>query len=309
MLSLYKLEIFAAVIQEGSFSAAAKRLPMTQPAVSQHIQDLEAALGTQLFNRNRRGAILTPAGEVLYDYTQRILTLISEAESAVTAVDTLSGGQVSIMATPGINVYLLPNWISAFRTKYPNLGVSLQTGITQEVANTVATQSVDLGFVEGELDGISLPAVGMCVLREIDMLLVVGREHPWAARDRIEPTELNEMPFITRQPYSRTRTWIDKLLQKLDAHPRNVGEFDNPESIKQAVMSGMGVAILPEYAIQNEMKVGLVHPIKLGKVDMKRRITLLYDNQRPLSPIAQALLRELSVPFPAIAQQVLGVSS
>jgi DNA-binding transcriptional LysR family regulator len=309
MLSLYKLEIFAAVIQEGSFSAAAKRLPMTQPAVSQHIQDLEAALGTQLFNRNRRGAILTPAGEVLYDYTQRILTLISEAEAAVTAVNNLSGGQVSIMATPGINVYLLPSWISEFRTKYPNLGVSLQTGITQEVANTVSTQSVDLGFVEGELDGISLPAVGTCVLREIEMLLVVGKEHPWATYERIAPQELDEMPFITRQPYSRTRTWIDKLLQKLNAHPRIVGEFDNPESIKQAVMSGMGVAVLPEYAIRNELSVGLLHAIRLEGAEMKRRITLLYDSQRPLSPIAEALLKELSVPFPVIAQQVLKVSS
>lgn len=83
MLNLYKLEIFATVVQTGSFSAAAERLLMTQPAVSQHIQDLEASLGARLFQRGRRGVTLTPAGETLHSYTQEILRLLAEAENAV----------------------------------------------------------------------------------------------------------------------------------------------------------------------------------------------------------------------------------
>lgn len=305
MLSLYKLEIFAAVIQEGSFSAAAKRLPMTQPAVSQHIQDLEASLGIQLFNRNRRGAVLTPAGEVLYDYTQRILSLVSEAEASVTAVNNLSGGQVTVMATPGINVYLLPAWISAFRTHYPNLGVVLQTGVTTEVASAVANQSVDLGFVEGELEGINLTEVGQCILREVEMLLVVSPRHPWATQTTVTADDLRDVPFITRQPFSRTRSYSDRLLQRIGASPRIVGEFDNPETIKQAVLANMGVAILPDYAVQTEVQGGLLHTLRLEALPMIRHMTLLYDHSRALSPIASALLTDLSQQFPAIRTNIL----
>lgn len=305
MLSLYKLEIFATVIQEGSFSAAAKRLPMTQPAVSQHIQDLEATLGIQLFNRNRRGAILTPAGEVLYDYTQRILSLVSEAEASVTAVNNLSGGQVSVMATPGINVYLLPAWISSFRAHYPNLGVVLQTGVTTEVASAVTTQSMDLGFVEGELEGINLSGVGQCVLREIEMLLVVRHDHPWANRETVDAHDLNDVPFITRQPYSRTRTFLDRMLQRVGAMPHVVGEFDNPETIKQAVLANMGIAILPDYAVSQEVQTGQLHTLRFSETAMIRHMTLLYDQTRALSPIASALLHDLSRQFPVIERTIL----
>lgn len=300
MLSLYKLEIFAAVIQEGSFSAAAKRLPMTQPAVSQHIQDLETALGTQLFNRNRRGAVLTPAGEVLYEYTQRILALVNEAEASVTAVGSLARGQVSVMATPGINVYLLPSWISAFRSRYPNLAVTLHTGVTQEVAAAVANKNIDLGFVEGEMDGITLSALGRIILRDVEMLLVVCPLHPFAGRASVAPQALNGEPFITRQPHSRTRIFIDRLMQHLGVSPRVVGEFDNPEAIKQSILAGIGVGILPEYAVRREVAAGTLAALRLDGVPMQRQISLLYDTSRSLTPIANALLQELRRDFPAL---------
>ena len=114
MLDLHKLEIFLRVVREGSFSRAAESLLMTQPAVSQHIQDLEAQLGTQLFVRERRGVSLTTEGETLHGYATRILQLMAEAENAVTDVTQLAGGSVSVAATPGISVYLLPEWVQAF---------------------------------------------------------------------------------------------------------------------------------------------------------------------------------------------------
>ncbi len=108
MLDLHKLNIFAAVARTGSFSAAAEQLLLSQPAVSQHVHDLEAGLGTRLFERGRRGVMLTPAGAQLYDYAQAIFRLVAEAESAVTDVANLAAGQLAVGATPGVSVYLLP---------------------------------------------------------------------------------------------------------------------------------------------------------------------------------------------------------
>jgi DNA-binding transcriptional LysR family regulator len=302
MLSLYKLEIFASVIQEGSFSAAAKRLPMTQPAVSQHIQDLETTLGTQLFNRNRRGAVLTPAGEILYEYTQRILALVTEAESAVTTVDNLVGGQTSLMVTPGIGVYLMPEWISLFRTQYPNLGITLMTGVTTDVLDAVLAHTVDMGFVEGELDGLVEESIGRCLLRDVTMCLVISKHHEWAGIPSISIDMLSNQSFITRQPFSRTRIWTDRLLTNAQVKPRIVGEFDNPESIKQAILANVGVALLPDYAVKYEIEAGLLYAVELDGYDLKRQITLLWNKSRPFTPIARALLQNLQTRFPMISK-------
>ena len=300
MLSLYKLEIFAAVVQAGSFSAAAQTFPMTQPAVSQHIQDLENSLGTSLFIRGRRGVTLTAAGETLYDYTQRILRLVAEAESQVTNVENIASGQLTIGATPGVSTYLLPDWLRGFREKYPQLNVALQTGVTTKNVSGVMEHHLDIAVVEGELDGISRKGLGSQILRPVAMVVVVGQGHPWAQQNQILLQELNEQPFITRQINSRTRVWIDAVLKKHNVKPKIVAEFDNQEAIKQAVMSNMGVTILPDYAVQRELDAGLMRGLHVEDVELKREIKLLYDETMPFSPVARALLLHLTETFPEL---------
>lgn len=303
-LNLYKLEIFATVVRAGSFSAAATRLYMTQPAVSQHISDLENGLGTTLFLRGRRGVTLTEKGEALYDYTLQILRLVAEAENAVTEVSNLTSGQITIGATAGVSTYLLPNWMQRFRQQYPNLNVVLQTGVTTDVVKGVLEYQMDLGFVEGELDTFQHKHLGRQTLRSVAMLVVVGQNHPWRDHDTISIDRLHGQPFITRQANSRTRVWIDKTLATYGVRPRIVGEFDNQEAIKQAVMSNMGISILPDYAIAHERQSGLLHAIPLDALALRRQIKIIWndDGQMPFSPIAQALLKFLGDSFPSLRE-------
>ncbi|MGJ3237362.1 MAG: LysR family transcriptional regulator [Anaerolineae bacterium] len=301
MLSLYKLEIFAAVVQAGSFSAAAQTFPMTQPAVSQHIQDLENSLGTSLFIRGRRGVTLTAAGETLYEYTQRILRLVAEAESQVTNVDNIISGQLTIGATPGVSTYLLPDWLRGFREQYPQLNVVLQTGVTSSNVAGVMEHKLDLAIVEGELEKINRKGLGSLILRPVHMVVVVGRGHPWCKRDTVQLEELHDQPFITRQINSRTRVWIDGLFHEHRIQPRIVAEFDNQEAIKQAVMSNMGMTILPDYAMQRELEAGLVRSLTVEGVTLGREIKLLYDHNMPFTPVARALLVYLSTIFPNLS--------
>jgi LysR family transcriptional regulator, low CO2-responsive transcriptional regulator len=305
MLSLYKLEIFAVVVQAGSFSAAAQRLYMTQPAVSQHIQDLESSLGTSLFLRGRRGVSLTPAGEKLYDYTQMILRLVAEAESEVTNVENISARQISIGATPGVSVYLLPEWLRGFRDKFPNLNIAVQTSITTDHITGVMDHTLDIGFVEGELDRVQRKGLGYLGLRPVTLLVVVGAQHPWANRASVTLDMLNNQPFITRQLNSRTRVWMDNLFAEHRVTPHIIAEFDNQEAIKQAVMSNMGVTILPDYAVVHEKIAGLLHTLPVEGVDLQRELKLIYDAEAPFSPIARALLVHLSALFPQI-RSILG---
>ena len=300
MLSLYKLEIFAAVVRAGSFSAAATQLYMTQPAVSQHIQDLENSLGTSLFIRGRRGVTMTSAGEILFDYTTRILQLVAEAESQVTNVENLTSGQLNIGATPGVSTYLLPDWLHNFRQKYPQLNVALHTGVTGTNVNNVMDHKIDLAFVEGELDKINRKGLGYLILRPVDMLVVVGQAHEWAQRESLTLPELTDKPFITRQPNSRTRVWVDAVLAKHKVKPKIIAEYDNQEAIKQSVMSNMALTILPDYAIHREIDAGLMYSIPVEDVDLSRELKLLYDATMPFTPVARALLQHLADLFPQL---------
>lgn len=300
MLSLYKLEIFAAVIQAGSFSAAAQRLYMTQPAVSQHIQDLEHSLGTSLFIRGRRGVTLTVSGETLYNYTKRILSLVAEAESQVTNVEHLSSGQLTLGATSGVSTYLLPDWLQGFREKYPQLNIALQTAVTSQTIKGVMEHKLDIAFVEGELEKLQRKGLAHMVLRPVTMVVAVGQGHSWCKRDSVMIEMLNEHPFITRQPYSRTRIWIDSILEEHGVHPQIVGEFDNQEAIKQAVMANMGVAIMPDYTLEREQSAGLIRILPVEGLVLQRQLKLIYDETMPFTPIARALLRYLINLFPSL---------
>lgn len=298
MLSLYKLEIFLAVVEEGTFSGAAKRLFMTQPAVSQHIQDLEASLGATLFNRHKRGAVLTPTGIKLYEYTRQILYIVAEAENAVTNVERLQNGQLTLAATPGISVYLLPEWLGGFRNKYPNLTVSLQTGTTTEVVSSLLGRGADLGFVEGELPSNPNENVGQVVLQPIALYVVVGKDHAWRTRETLPVALLHGQPFITRQVGSRTRTWIDATLARYGVKPRIVGEFDNPEAIKQAVLSNIGLTILPDYVVRHEINQKMLYALPLEDVKLERQMSLVWDKRQQFNPITRAFLAYLRGFFP-----------
>ncbi|RLT34627.1 MAG: LysR family transcriptional regulator, partial [Chloroflexi bacterium] len=190
MLNLYKLEIFSIVVQTGSFSAAAERLLLTQPAVSQHIQDLEVSLGSRLFDRGRRGVTLTPAGETLHGYTRSILRLLAEAAAAVTDVANLAEGQMSVAATPGVSVYYLPDWIQPFQAAYPNLSVHSQTSITSVIVAALREGKIDIGLVEGELENLELEGVALEELEVVEQFVVVGPSHAWWERDSLVCADL-----------------------------------------------------------------------------------------------------------------------
>ncbi|MBZ0310121.1 MAG: LysR family transcriptional regulator, partial [Anaerolineae bacterium] len=226
MIDFRKLEIFYAVTEAGSFSAAAENLYLTQSAVSQHMKELESSLGTALFKRERRGVQLTPAGVILQDYTRRILHLLAEAEAAVTDVSQLSGGQIRIGATPGIGTSVLPAWMQTFRSRYPRLALSLVTDTTSGIAQRVRQQQLDLGFIEGELE--IMPSIEQKILQTVQQVVVVGQQHPCYLRQSIVLRELHGQPMVMRPAGTYTRRWLDSIFHQHQVSPRIAAELDSP---------------------------------------------------------------------------------
>ncbi|ACL23001.1 LysR family transcriptional regulator [Chloroflexus aggregans] len=295
MIDLYKLDIFTRVVMAGSLSKAAEQLHMTQSGVSQHIRALEDSLGTALFVRGRRGVELTPAGQRLLAYCEGIFRLVAEAELAVTDVAGLRNGLLTIGVTPGVSAYLLPEWVQMFGQRYPHLSVSSQTGTTSVIVAELRGGTLDLGAIEGELDG-TITDIQQQPLREFDQYVVVGRRHPWWGRHEVALSELTGQPMVMRQANSQTRTWLEQALRDQALVPRVIAELDNLESIKRMVMIGTGITILPLYTITTEQELGALHPIAITGRPLRRTLRLLWRAARPLTPVAYAF-RQLLITY------------
>lgn len=293
MLDLYKLQIFSVVVQEGSFSAAAEHLYMTQSAVSQHIKELEGTLGQQLFQRGWRGVKPTTHGKILYQYTGEIFALVAKAENALTDVNHLAEGRISIGATPGISVYLVPNWVQSFRMQYPQLTVATQTGVTSQILKDVLAHRIEIGFIEGEIADNQSPRLSSIVLEEIEQQVVVGTKHPFWERDELRIEDLHEQSIIVRQTNSQSRIWLENILQQYNISPVIASEFDNLESIKRSVSVSTSFTILPPYVVQSEVNQGLLHTIPIQGKPLIRSLKLIWASDIFFSPIANAFLSKL----------------
>lgn len=289
MLDLNKLQIFAQVASAGSFSAAAEQLYLSQPAVSQHIHDLEMALGRPLFQRGRRGVTLTAEGKVLHEYTERILKLVAEAEGAVVDVAGLASGSIAVGATPGVSTYLLPHWTHLFGERFPKISVTLHTAITPDIVQMLLANQIDIGFVEGEIEPKAATQLALEALCDVPQLLVVGPKHAWWQWPSAHWADIDGQPFITRQRGSQSRIWLESVLREHRIAPRVVAEFDNPEAIKRSVMAGASMAMLPEYAVLAEVRRGALHVLPLEDTPM-RMLRAAWNKSAPLSPIARTFL-------------------
>jgi DNA-binding transcriptional LysR family regulator len=301
MLDLYKLQLFMAVAQDGSFSAAADRFYITQSAVSQHVKDLEVSLGQKLFERGRRGVTLTPRGETLYTYGREIAALVARAENAVTDVAHLAEGRVSLGVTPGIAVYLAPSWTLRFRAAYPRLTVAMQTGVTGEIVPEILAAHLEFGLIEGELEAYQQPRLAWRDLEEIEQFIVVGPNHPWAEREELSLAELNRQPFIMRQAGSQSRAWLEGTLRPQGVVPLVATENDNLEAIKRSAAQGSCLAVLPRYVMEPEVAAGMLRAIPVAGRPLRRTLKLVWAADSYFTPIARAYLAALTADYPAIA--------
>jgi DNA-binding transcriptional LysR family regulator len=298
MITLHKLKLFIVVYERRSLNQAAQELYMAQSAVSQNIQRLEAALGVPLFERSPRGVQPTPAGEALYPYAWRILALLAEAERAIMLMSEKQA--LNVVATPGVSVYRLPDWLQRFQRGQVNVSVSLQTALTAEVVREVLAGRYDLGFLEGELEELDQPTLGRMRVEDIEYFVTVRADHPLASQTTLSINELSQLPLINRQPTSRARRWLETRLQAYGVVVRSMAELDSPGAIKYALLSEgqLGFALLPRYAVEREAERGELALLRLDETDLKRPLLLVWDKRQPFTPIQRAFIALLAQDAP-----------
>ncbi len=293
MLNLHKLMVFVAAAQAGSLSAAATHLYITQSSVSQHIRDLEAALGVKLFERRANGVTLTAPGQQLLEQALPLLRQAAEIERSLMDVTQVKAGKLRVGATPGVSAYLAPGWLGAFREEHPNVETILTTGTTDSITDQVGNHALDVGITEGN----PTAAIDQITYEELvafEQFAIVGSGHPWRERERVPLAELTGHCLITRQPGSHSRTWLENVLIRHSVRVEVEAAFDGLEAIKQTIVpSKRCFTVLPLYTVSAEVAAGQLHPLSIEDVALSRSLWLVTNRHIPLSPFAEAFLNAI----------------
>jgi len=295
MLDIHQLEIFTKVADLKSFSKAAQEMYLTQPTISQHVNSLENYLGTKLFDRLGKEVALTKAGEVLYHYAKQITSLRREAQQALDHFLGKKSGHLIIGASTIPGEYIVPSLLGQFKILYPAIRTTLRIGDTEEIINELLNCKIELGIIGAK---ITHPRLKYSPFVEDELILVVPRGHRWWKKSSIEVQELSNEPFIMREVGSGTRISMEKKLHELGISPDSlkiIAEVGSTTAVKQAIKANLGISLISERAVEEEMSLKLLKKIPLKKVVFKRTFFIIQDKKRTASPLCSALMHFLTV--------------
>ncbi len=275
----HKLKVFCAVAESRSFSKASKTMYLTQPAISLQIRALEEQLGTKLFSRNNKMVSLTETGKILYRHATGILSAYAAIEKEINEATGLVKGKLRIGASTTLATYYLPNIIVEFKKRYPDILIDFERGNTQTIIDSILKTRLDLGLVEGEVDS---PRLVVQKMDSDELLLVVNAQHPWAKRGDISVAELLDLPFIMREDGSGTRQVIENTLQRAGINPDQLNVvmyLGSTEAIKTAVENGLGVSVISGWAVQKEVRFGMLKALSFTDVRFLRDFSLIFQKK------------------------------
>jgi DNA-binding transcriptional LysR family regulator len=246
-LNLDQLRSLIEVVELGSFTQAAKRLHLTQPAISQQIRELETRCGLQLIERVGKRAFATPAGRELVIYGRRIMADTEHALAAVRQHKDGASGRVHVGAGPTALVYLLPPTLRKLHDEHPDIEIVLTSGTTHSISEGLLSNTMDLGFTALPIEEDSLDAVPV----RADPMVAILPATEKAIPDKLTPEDVGSRRLILEYQSVPHRQLSRAWLQAGGVSVRPVMEFDNIEAIKSAVSAGLGMAIVPGPAMSH----------------------------------------------------------
>jgi LysR family transcriptional regulator, low CO2-responsive transcriptional regulator len=291
-MPLIPLKAFHLIAGLRSFSKAARELGISQPAVTQQIRRLERNLGQRLFDRVGRGVLVTDAGRMLDTYAQRIFHLLDAAGDAMDNLAGLRTGRLEVGASRTAGAYYIPEALDRFKRKYPGVRVSLTVGNSETILAKVLDFRLHAGLIAGPYAHPHIAAVPLIRDR---VLVVLPSGHRLGRKPVVTIEDLHRYPVILREPGSATRRLIERAFQSegLDVTPAM--ELESNEAIKSAVADGIGVGLLAQAAVAQEIASGrlVARPLR---DPLYLDFFLVYHRDRTVSPVVAAFLALLPPP-------------
>ena len=284
-----QLAAFCAVVERRSFSQAAERLGVTQPAVSLQVRALEERLGQRLIDRSGRRVEPTEAGRRLYRNAQRLLELERQLVEDVRGDGGVLKGRLGIGASTGPGAHLVPLLLCEFQREHPDLRIGLSIADTHAVIEQVAERELELGIVGAVRRHRALDFEPLVVDQ---IVLAVPPDHH-AAGGEIGLEELREEKIIVMQEGAGVRQVVDNELRRAGLRLRGTEtklELGLQESVKSAVAAGYGVAFISRSAVEGELTAGTLAAVRVEGLEPARQIYVVRARGRRLTQAAEAFL-------------------
>ena len=302
-VTLRQMRVFAMVARHLSFTRAARELHLTQPAVSQQVKLLEAGIGLPLFEHIGRKVQLTHAGAELLRYANQAVDLMRAAGEALAAMRGLRRGVLQLGAVSTAK-YFAPSLLAAFTPAYPEVTIKFSVGNREEIIKQLAANEIDLvimGRPPRELDTIAEP------FAKHPLVIIAAPDHALARKRRIPLKQLGTENFLIREEGSGTRASLEHVFRDRGATYHASMEVSSNETIKQAVMAGMGISFISMHTVGLELKAGKLVILDVIGLPIVRDWYVIHLREKRLSPIAAAFRGFLLERGAVIIQQAVGV--
>lgn len=289
-VQLQTLRLYCDIVRLRSFSRGAEQAFVSQSAASQAVQQLEREVGAALIDRTKRPFVITPEGQAFYNACRGLLDAWDQAKAEVAAVKVRVDGTVRVAAIYSVGLHDMSHHLQRFMSLYPTARVQLECLHPHKVVEAVLHDEADVGIMSYPP---AVRALSVIPLRSEPMAFVCHPNHRLARRRTVMPGDLAAEPFVAFDRELTIRKAIDRALRQHGVRPPVVMEFDNIETIKQAIMIAAGVSILPRHTVDKEAGIRTLAVVPFGIADLVRPVGLIHRRQKPLTPTVSRFIQLL----------------
>jgi len=281
--------VLATVGREGSVTAAAEVLHLTQPAVSMQLRQLEEQLDLTMFETVGRRLQITEPGRELVRLAVELLARIDDLEETARSLRGVGHGRVRLGVVSTAK-YFAPRLLAQFLKMHAGLEFKLTVHNRAEIIDQLQSYAVDLGIMGQPPEDMPLEGTAFA---PNPLVALAAPSHPLSLRRGLRPDDLADQPFIVREPGSGTRNAMDRYFADHEVKIRHVMEADSNETIKQAVMAGIGLGFLSLHTVRAELAAGRIAVLDVFGLPLRRQWYVVHSRQRRLTPAAEEFLQYL----------------
>lgn len=283
-----QLRALVMIVREGSFTGAAEKLFVTQPALSQQIKALETELGVQLFERRGRRITITAAGDLVLARAVEVLAQLQHLHQDLAALQGMTQGRLRIGTSDTVCLYLLPPVVQAFRHHHPEVEIHLTNRPSREVVALLIEGSIDFGIISLPVNEAQVESEYLCARADV---AICAPDHPLTAAAQPSLQQLVAYPLLLLEKGTTSRAFFDQLLVQAGLSPQ-ITDLGSIEVIKRYVEINLGVGIVPAMAVAAEVQAGRLHTLALPWLPM-RAVGIVRRRHSPIAPAEQAFVQLL----------------
>jgi DNA-binding transcriptional LysR family regulator len=281
-----QLKTFQQVCRLKSFSRAAEKMGVTQPAISAQIRSLEKEVGARLFDRDGGKVTFTAAGRLFEPFAEHCLQCHSHILVAVNELYHSARGEVSVAASEATSLYVLPRVFAQYKKHYTRVNLNIVRTEHLRSLEAVINREVDFAVISMPVKD---PRLVVQVIHRDDMVLAVAPTHPLATRALVKLDEMLKFPLLMLKQ-GRQRNVLNSFFSSFDAHPRIAMEVDSSELLKRLICAELGMGFLPRTNVLDDVHAGLLKIVRVEGMKLHRELALIFRKDRTLTHAAQAFL-------------------